>query len=300
MKNHMKLDPTRTFLLRRKAVADMRKKFQKIISAVYQLIVTDDAFGLKKSEMKNSLGLLGQQSKIIQKRAEQIINANHFQFLTNDRKVSEFKKWLKIQVDSNILQVSGGLVDRPWTAEYIDSAYKKGMMGAYTAVHHEDLSKSPDWYLGTKEGFLRQAFAQPESTAKVRLLYTRSYSDLKGITDQMDVQMSRILANGLVNGEGPLAIARQMSNSIEGLSKTRAQVLARTEIINAHAEGQLDAFEQLGVEKVNAEVEWLTAGDGLVCDECDEMGGKVFSVEEAHGMLPLHPNCRCAWMPVVE
>jgi len=27
------------------------------------------------------------------------------------------------------------------------------------------------------------------------------------------------------------------------------------------------------------------------------MEGEVFTVEEAHGMIPLHPNCRCTWIP---
>jgi hypothetical protein len=74
-------------------------------------------------------------------------------------------------------------------------------------------------------------------------------------------------------------------------------MIARTEIINAHAEGQLDSFDMLGVEEVGVVAEWATAGDDRVCEECASIEGELFTVDEARGMIPLHPNCRCAWIP---
>jgi SPP1 gp7 family putative phage head morphogenesis protein len=112
--------------------------------------------------------------------------------------------------------------------------------------------------------------------------------------------MSTTLANGLAHGKGAGTIARELYKNVSSLSRARAWTIARTEIINAHAEGQLDAFEKLGIEKVGAELEWSTAGDDIVCTKCEEMNGEVFTVEEARGMIPLHPNCRCAWIPYVS
>jgi hypothetical protein len=73
--------------------------------------------------------------------------------------------------------------------------------------------------------------------------------------------------------------------------------LARTEIIHAHAEGQLDAFELLKVEGVQVLAEWSTAGDEIVCELCSDLEGVVMTIKEARGSLPRHPNCRCAWVP---
>ena len=116
----------------------------------------------------------------------------------------------------------------------------------------------------------------------------------------MTYKSLHLVVTGLVQGVGPATIARDLSRSIAGLSRARAGVIAQTEIINAHAEGQLDAFKQLGIKKVDAEVEWLTANDGKVCDDCASMEGEVYAVEEAHGLIPLHPNCRCCWKPYIE
>jgi len=75
------------------------------------------------------------------------------------------------------------------------------------------------------------------------LLYTRSYEELKGITSAMAQQVSRVVADGMANGLGPASIARNLSNTITGITRQRAMTMARTEVIHAHAEGQLDSFE---------------------------------------------------------
>jgi SPP1 gp7 family putative phage head morphogenesis protein len=132
----------------------------------------------------------------------------------------------------------------------------------------------------------------------LELIYTRAYTELEGITNTMGTQMSRILATGLAQGQSPTTIGRALSANIAGLEASRANMIARTEIIYAHAEGQLDAFEDLGIKETSAEVEWSTANDGKVCEDCDDMEGQVFTIEEARGQIPLHTNCRCCWQPV--
>jgi hypothetical protein len=78
-------------------------------------------------------------------------------------------------------------------------------------------------------------------------LFTRVFSDLKGITSAMDAQISRVLAQGIADGDGPALLARKLVATINGtkmgdlaLTDTlgrfipatrRAMILARTEII---------------------------------------------------------------------
>ena len=30
------------------------------------------------------------------------------------------------------------------------------------------------------------------------------------------------------------------------------------------------------------------------------LNGREFPVDEARGVIPVHPNCRCVWVPVVD
>lgn len=268
--NPLRMDPSRTGLLRRAFVRDLEARFAKLAKAVLQLVGTEDDFALTT-------------------------NAKRFKFLTSDKKLKEFNRWLKKQIDAGILEAvpatgepRGG---QPWTYKYIESAYRTGAVRSYIASHPELAAKGADYLGGSRAEFLRSSFSNPERLSKVRLLYTRSYEGLKGITSQMSTQMSRVMADGMAHGKGPMEVARTLHKTITGISKARAKMLARTEIIHAHAEGQLDAFEDLEVDEVTAEVEFQTAGDDGVCPECEELDGEIYTTEEAHGIIPVHPNC---------
>ena len=254
--------------------------------AVVEKIVTEDALGL----------VPGLPLKLNQAQA--------WRFLTEAGKVDAFNVWLQEQVDTNLLspvtgagEVLGPLAGQPWTAKYVDSAYKKGKVRAFTDTHAATLAGSPDFYQGTKAQFLQQAFSSPEAISKLQLIYTRTFEELKGVTAVMSQQLSRALVNGLAAGQNPVEIARQMTNTIDGITRTRALTLARTEVIHAHAEGQLDSFEELGVEEVGLLAEWSTAGDDLVCPLCLPLEGTILTIKEARGLIPRHPNCRCMWIP---
>ena len=277
MPNQLKRDPTRTTMLRRKFMADMTRRFKRLSKAIQVLVVDDDAFGLEGPA-------------VLQVRQA-------WRFRTDAQKVKSYRQWLQQQVNAGILSPVDGISGKPWTATYIESAYKKGGLRAYTGLRAEELANHPSLFKGGQAEFMRTAFGQPEALHKIELLYERAFSELKGVTDVMGQQMSRTLSNGLAQGYGPYKIARELRKNVSNINNTRAKVIARTETIRAHAEGQLDAYEHLGVEEVGVMAEWSTAGDEMVCIECGELEGVVMTVKEARGLLPRHPNCRCCWIP---
>jgi len=231
--NVRRIDPSRTALLRRSFLAEMNRRFAKLYGEIRKLLVDEDAFGLKE-------------------RMPLVIHAEpgRFAFTTSPQKLQSFHTWLQGQINAVVFIVSGrGRPGQPWTYQYIEPAFRKGVTRAYSDVNAEVLAESPEWYTGSRQQFLRTAFAQPTTMAKVELLSLRAFEQLKGITALMSQQMSRILATGLISGQNPLKIAREMQRSISGLSRHRARMIARTEIIHAHAEGQLTGFRLLGVEK---------------------------------------------------
>ena len=266
----IKRDPSRTTILRRKFEIDLRKRLINISKAIKNFIVTEDEFGLKKPK---PISLLQRT----------------YQFRTSSQKLKVFQDWLRNQINDGFLAVRVG---KNWSDVYVESAYKKGLERAYLDTHKKQFAVQPvDKYIGGREQFLQATFWAPETIEKIQLLATRTFEELKGVSGAMSQQINRILAEGLTNGYGPEKIARNMDNAIKKIDRTRARVIARTEVIHAHAEGQLDGFKKLGIDEVSAEVEWLTAGDAKVCEQCASMEGMRYKIDEAHGLIPLHPNC---------
>lgn len=285
----LKADPTRTLSLRNRFRQQMRARFAKLARSVRDLVDSQDVFGIRDTKPL--------RFDYLQSRPVLNIAPRGWEFKKDADKIQSFRDWLQAEVGSQIL---GGESNPVWTHEYIDSAYRQGAVRAYTDTHRLGAVDANDYYQGSQDQFLKSAFAAPETRAKLEAIYTRTYSSLAGITSTMDSQMSRILSQGLLDGSNPRDIAKLMTDTIGKLSRTRAETVARTEIIFAHAEGQLDSFQKLGIAELGIMAEWSTAGDDRVCPECSAMAGSVYKTEDAHGLIPFHPNCRCTWIPSMQ
>ena len=279
-KRTLRRDPTRTGTLRKLFIRELRKRFAKLKLAVVDLLLKEDALGLKGRKLPLSLN-------------------QRWTFKTNADKVAEFQKWLRTQIDRDVLL---GAEQDVWEV-YVRQGYLKGAGRSYQDFVQrrpelrDTLEDTVGFRAGTERGFLQATVSRPESVEKVKLLAGRAYDDLEGVTSEMSTRMVRHLTDGLVQGKGPREIARELADDVDGIGLGRATTIARTEIIRAHAEGQLQALEDLGVEEVGVMVEWRTAEDEGVCELCAPLEGVVLKIEEAHGMIPRHPNCRCALIP---
>lgn len=219
---------------------------------------------------------------------------NKYQFISSPEKIEAFQGWLREQLGATVTSKSN---EKLWK-DYARAGYQKGAGRAFDDVNRSRRF-SPgggEFYAGSRDQFLRSSFSRPETVEKIQLLAGRSFDDLENVTADMSTRMSRTLTDGLTQGMNPREVARLMSEDID-VSEQRAEVIARTEIIRAHAEGQLDSMQAMGVAKVGAMVEFSTAGDDRVCPECSELEGQEYSLEDAHGIIPVHPQCRCAWVP---
>lgn len=264
--NILSIDPSRTKTLRDSFVADMRRRFRWVAKEVRRVFDT--------------------------KNHKEVV-LNIYSFATDPQRVDEFREWLNKKVEDGIYEKvtynpDGTYNESPevWTDYYIKSAYKKGVSRAYTELKKLGLDVLPSIVL-------------PVAGSEVEMMYTRTFTELKGVTDTMSQQLSRILSEGLIEGLSPKEIANRMVKQIDGLSKGRASTIARTEIIRSHHLANIALYEKAGIEGVKIKAEWSTAGDNRVCQTCSSLEGRIYPLDEIRGMIPQHPNCRCVAIPVL-
>ena len=272
------LDPSRTGGLRRAFCAELRRRFIRFRAEVIKLLVVEDAFGLGPSKP--------------------LTWNTRFKFRTSAEKVAEFEKWVKDQVRRKIIQRDPTNPD-DWLMAFIRKGFESGAGKSFDAARVPKWGEKLDFTKGTREGFLKAAFSNPVSKEKLDLLVSRTFTDLKGVTDAMATRLTRELAEGLVKGLSPREIARNINGAVRKIDENRALMIARTEIIRAHAEGQLDALESMGFNNVRVKVEW-SANKKTACPKCRKNSGKVFTIKQARGLIPAHPNCKCAFIPSIK
>lgn len=289
-----KRDPTGTTGIRRRFESEAARRFRVVKGLITRSLVESDALGIKKE----TLGVTQVQAQeAIIKIRDEALPPGAFAFERSQGKVAGFMSWLQQQQNEQVLGIISGTpmeraAETAWTRTYIESSYQKGIRDAGQKLRQAGADVAPS--------FVEQAFTRPIHADRVGLAYTRVFSELRGITEAMDQQISRILAQGLAEGQNPMVIARRINERVDKIGITRARVLARTETISAHAQATLNGFEEAGIQGVEVEAEFATAGDTRVCPQCEALEGKIYPMDEARGIIPVHPNCRCAFLPVVQ
>lgn len=296
-----RVDPTRSIALRNSFVRQMTLRFNKIIKKATEAIVEQNVFALQTNVYTPA--------------------SNAFNFPTSSEKVDAFMEWLRQLVKDELLEVGrmpqyGSAINKVWTDLYVMDSYKRGLARA----RMEMKKAGYDIPSLQQTGGVQMSFNNPFHMDRVGLLYSRVYSELKGITDMMDVQISKVLAQGMIEGDNPRTMARKMRAVIEGggedlgitdtlgrfiPAKRRAEILARTEITRAYHQANIQEMKNWGIEGVNVQAEWSTAEDSRVCQQCKDMATDengdviIYTMDEIMNLIPLHPNCRCLALPVI-
>lgn len=303
-----KYDPTRTKTIRDQFEKEARKRFDWLVKVIVKAVGEYDVLGLAEG-MKT-------QADMTPDAAVAIIQQRMYPFMTSAQKVEGFMDWLNEMEERSILEVThrpGAIrgTTQAWSDVYIRSAYQKGIARAQAELGYLDLDDLGD----TGKRTVASAFAQPFHAARVGLLYIRVFEELKGVDAAMDQQISRVLATGMSEGRGPRDIARMLRQTItgeggEGLgitdilgryipAKRRAEMIARTEVVRAHHQANINEYELAGVEGVEVIAEWSTAGYN-VCEQCLDMARRgPYTLKQIRNLIPLHPQCRCTAIPVV-
>lgn len=162
-------------------------------------------------------------------------------------------------------------------------------------------------------------FDEPDSSA-----YVAFQNELEGIADATLQNLGRVAHDILMRSDDPMLAFRKLALVLDKITVRRLDALAHHAVVKLHNVARLEEFHNAGHRAFGACVEcvpphkhmdakrkrrskpplgsaigeFVTAGDNDVCPVCEDLEGQVFTYSEAIGLIPVHPHCRCAWIPV--
>jgi len=197
-------------------------------------------------------------------RTSMIVRKQSIIEIAFDRQRPEARQWARRNAANLITNIDADQrkAIRGWVAD--------SMTGRYTVYEVQDMIHDT-------------VGLTPQQTVWVRNFYDRTRARLSklpaGRAQDLAVQRSGRYANRLL--------------------RSRAETIARTEVMRALSEGRRLAWRQQvdnGVLHPSTLKMWVSQRDGLVCDRCIEFDGMRVPVltEFPSGDPPAHPNCRCS------
>jgi uncharacterized protein len=176
--------------------------------------------------------------------------------------------------------------------------------------------------------YIARAYRQGRSDAHARIekpTAPLSEADLKTVrskidsarsdTDRIMEDLSNSLHNSVRSSASVSEAIKSVSENMKAVGR-RLSAVVSVHTVGSHATAALATYRENGIQYVGADVErvpkaahdhnsldeellqFATAGDNLVCPECEDLEGGIYTLDEAEGVIPVHPECRCAWIPV--
>lgn len=146
-----------------------------------------------------------------------------------------------------------------------------------------------------------RAFSTIDSSIVKQLINSVWAADNKSWSERIWDNISRLqetlnegLINCLVTGKKTTELKKTLMERF-GVSYHRADTLVRTEIAHIQTEATKQRYQDYGIERV----QFWADPDERTCPECGALHKKIYPAT-AQVPLPLHPNCRCALVPVIE
>ena len=116
----------------------------------------------------------------------------------------------------------------------------------------------------------------------------RGYLEKHGRT--FSTTAAEVLAQGIAEGRPTELITKDLKQRLR-VTKTRAEVIVRTESLRAHNEASRNYYAQNGIELVM----YFATSDDRTCEVCTSQAGNVFKRNAIS--VPRHPRCRCYLAP---
>lgn len=137
---------------------------------------------------------------------------------------------------------------------------------------------------------IRDVIATGIQAGKSMPAIAKELRPIVGLNSQYAGAVGKLHTNLIEQGVTAQKAAAQAERYAGRLHRRRTTTIARTETAFSLSEGQRQGYGQMGVENLER------VEDPACCDICAEYNGKIYSVKEAEGVLPEHPNCEGTWV----
>lgn len=130
---------------------------------------------------------------------------------------------------------------------------------------------------------------KPDTALVNQLLDGALWSDrIWSNQDALRTDLTKLMKNALLTHHNPITESAKLRKRF-GVMKYQSDRIIRTESSRVMSQQAIVNAKQAGFKKV---VWVINSG---ACDICAPHDGKVYTMAQAEGLIPAHPNCLCSW-----
>lgn len=299
-----KADPTGTLDIRKRLSSLLAQRFRKVSGLLRSNVVEHDVLGLKPGSVSPLAlaGSSGNRELAFQTWLDNLLRAA----------VSENGQWMRPMLAlsySRAVRRAQRLTrsvvvphDMAETIDVLATLAFTELQGICEAVSQRVMrSASSGWLHNAKPVEVFKEMGQ--AIASVGIVRSGAMAELMVVKSFTTGTLDTFVAAGVKQvGLIPetLKTKRRTTDARTGFGSRISREVQPSRSTIYRITKQEEEIEQ-DLEAEGDMVEVATAGDEDVCPECEDIeGNNPYSIDEARSLIPAHPRCRCAFVPVEE
>jgi len=188
--------------------------------------------------------------------------------------------------------------------------FRKGLIATIKATMKDGVIEA-EKELNIDVGFSPEMMKETKVLADRQLegfyIEGKRWKGLKGVSEDVQLEVSQVVRDGIVNKEGLGEIKKQIKERLD-VTSSRAEAIARTETTRFSNHAKLQSYIDSGLVE---SIIWDAHLDNRTSPICEKLNnqevplGKYFQVETNKGLAeftqpPAHVNCRSVIRPVLK
>jgi hypothetical protein len=253
-------DPTSTTTVQRELSRWLRGRLGELNAEVRRLVKDEDALNLRNGQL------------------------SRWGNLSPDERARRLDEFVAERGDRILKKIERGEVD-----PFIEQAARRGVKDATADLrkHNLDVADPED------------TFQDSSVQEDIALARERLRGEVAGDLATYRSEVRRLATSGMAAGISVSVLVEDITERAS-VAKSRVTADAAGEIVNTYSTTQLTSYETVSDEVkpvLTTEVEWITAGDDRVCEECQALSDQDWTLERARSEdpIPVHQYCRCRW-----
>lgn len=236
------------------------------------------------------------------------------QLRMSEAQIKQFMKFVRQALDDLILGVVERdgveiMINDEWMRKYIERSYLQALQVSEKQLESAGIVAGGSGVLDIVKGTATPSLVSSTASAvlapihldTIAFLHNRAFNSLSQVTDEMASDIRKILVSGVEDGKS-LRESWQAISERTGIKKSRAELIARTETIQAYQKSVINTATQYQqIVESELMLVWRATLDSRTRDQHARWHGLIDTAEKMNERLTVSPyNCRCSLSIVTD
>lgn len=224
----------------KRAMSDLKQRFKHIEKEVTKLVAEQKQYQRQtqaNTKWRPLVFFTNSRFGIDTVKSSTAVNVAYYEYLIDDARLQQIDRYLERLLYGDLLESFGDMPPRWFFKSYLSQSFNQAVNESIQSYQNQADSD----VLG--EDIARQLLAMsrdevsPQIMQSLGIVYSRTFNNMKGLTDSMKSDLADTLTRGMESGFGIRQITSDIKKRV-GVGFSRAQRIARTEILNAFRTAQ--------------------------------------------------------------